>query len=471
MALLAGGDDLGLRRLALPVGQLLGAGIDQQGDRVGALAAGELRGQLAQQRRAGLRGSRRRRAPGGRARPAAAARGRGRSCRLCGRSGGDDGVSASPAPRRARRAPAPAGCLAARSLAGGCCRSGRGWRSPRCWRSPPRGWRSRRRRATRDRRRVRRARRRWRSLRSRGGRLRRTRAAAPPPPPEPRPPPLAVGELLDQLVAGQHAVALDAGLGGQRVQLGQVLGLQFGLVHGRQVIGSAGRVSRRRPRATRRGRCRPRRPPPARPRASCLTRAATSPARRPSPRRPAGPSRRSRSCGAASSPRRVRRRSTSATVRACSRRAATTASASRSGRPSTIGAASFGSSRGELQHRRGPRARSGRRAASSASSPTPSGASRSSGAGRHPERDLGGVAGRLAALALDQAVDGLLRHPPPGRQLAAGDRQHPGGGLVELGLAGDVDRLLRVAGRDQRPHAGVGADQVRARRARRRRSR
>ena len=82
------------------------------------------------------------------------------------------------------------------------------------------------------------------------------------------------------------------------------------------------------------------------------------------------------------------------------------------------------------------------------------------GARLHPERDLGGVAGRLAALALDDPVDRLLRHPPPGRELAAGDRQQPRGGLIELGPARDVDRLLRVAGRDQRPDPGVGADQV-----------
>ena len=57
MALLAGRDDLGLRRLALPVGQLLGARIDEQGDRVRALAAaGELGGELAQQRGAALAG-------------------------------------------------------------------------------------------------------------------------------------------------------------------------------------------------------------------------------------------------------------------------------------------------------------------------------------------------------------------------------------------------------------------------------
>ena len=68
--------------------------------------------------------------------------------------------------------------------------------------------------------------------------------------------------------------------------------------------------------------------------------------------------------------------------------------------------------------------------------------------------------GAAAALALDQAVDGLLRHPPPGGELAAGDRQHARRGLVQLRFARDVDRLARVAGRDQRPHAGVGADQV-----------
>ena len=78
----------------------------------------------------------------------------------------------------------------------------------------------------------------------------------------------------------------------------------------------------------------------------------------------------------------------------------------------------------------------------------------------HPERDLGGPAGGLAPFALDQAVDGLLRHPPLGGQLAAGDRQHPRRGLIKLLFARDVDRLARVAGRDQRSHPGVGADQV-----------
>ncbi len=78
----------------------------------------------------------------------------------------------------------------------------------------------------------------------------------------------------------------------------------------------------------------------------------------------------------------------------------------------------------------------------------------------HAERDLVRAAGGVAALALHDPVDGHLRHPPPGRQLAARDRHHPAGGLVELGLAGDVDGLLRVAGRDQRPHARVGARDV-----------
>jgi hypothetical protein len=77
------------------------------------------------------------------------------------------------------------------------------------------------------------------------------------------------------------------------------------------------------------------------------------------------------------------------------------------------------------------------------------------------QRDLVGAAWRVAGLALDQAVDGHLGHPPPGGQLAAGDRDHAAGGLVELGLARDVDRLLRVAGGDQRAHPGVGAREVR----------
>ena len=70
------------------------------------------------------------------------------------------------------------------------------------------------------------------------------------------------------------------------------------------------------------------------------------------------------------------------------------------------------------------------------------------------------AAGRVARFALDEPVDGHLGHPPPGRELAAGDRDHARRGLIQLGLARDVDRLLRVAGRDQRPHAGERAGQL-----------
>ena len=76
------------------------------------------------------------------------------------------------------------------------------------------------------------------------------------------------------------------------------------------------------------------------------------------------------------------------------------------------------------------------------------------------ERDLVGAAGRVAPLALDDPVDGHLRHPPPGGELAARDRYEAGARLEQLRLARDVDRLLRVARRDQRTDAGVGARQV-----------
>ena len=51
---------------------------------------------------------------------------------------------------------------------------------------------------------------------------------------------------------------------------------------------------------------------------------------------------------------------------------------------------------------------------------------------RMAERDLVGTAGRLAELALDEAVHDHLRHAPPGRELPARDRDHAGGGLVQL---------------------------------------
>src|SRR5437588_189984 len=50
---------------------------------------------------------------------------------------------------------------------------------------------------------------------------------------------------------------------------------------------------------------------------------------------------------------------------------------------------------------------------------------------RLAERDLVRAARRFAAVALDQSVDGHLRHPPPGRELPAGDRDQPARGLVQ----------------------------------------
>ena len=79
---------------------------------------------------------------------------------------------------------------------------------------------------------------------------------------------------------------------------------------------------------------------------------------------------------------------------------------------------------------------------------------------RRAERDLLGPARRLPAVALDEPVDGQLRHPPPGRELAAGDRDHPARGLIQLGLARDVDRFAVVAARDQGTYARVCAGDV-----------
>ena len=70
------------------------------------------------------------------------------------------------------------------------------------------------------------------------------------------------------------------------------------------------------------------------------------------------------------------------------------------------------------------------------------------------------AARRVARLAIDEPIDGHLRHPPPGREFAPGDRDHAAGRLIELGLARDVDGFARIARRDQRPHAGVCARQV-----------
>jgi len=51
--------------------------------------------------------------------------------------------------------------------------------------------------------------------------------------------------------------------------------------------------------------------------------------------------------------------------------------------------------------------------------------SRSSSEASIPSWISASAAGRLAAVALDQAIDDLLRHPPPGRQFAAGDLSIP----------------------------------------------
>ena len=130
------------------------------------------------------------------------------------------------------------------------------------------------------------------------------------------------------------------------------------------------------------------------------------------------------------------------------------------GGPRRSGRASAGSLRGEGEHARRWHGRSGRRAARAPPRAARASVSRSSGRARHAERDVVGPRGRLAAVALDDPVHDLLRHPPPGGELAAGDRQHPRGGLIELGPARDVHGLLRVAGGDQRPHPGVGAGDV-----------
>ena len=185
---------------------------------------------------------------------------------------------------------------------------------------------------------------------------------------------------------------------------------------------------------------------------------------------PRRPPRRSRAPRAGRA--RVRRSSTSPSERACSWRDGERAPrrAGRAG-PATIRRAQPRPRRRQLQHLAARRGRSGRRGSRRLSSSTPSTSGRSLVARRLSERDLVRAAGRLAHLPLDHPVDGHLGHPAPGRELPAGDREQPRTGLVELGPARDVDALLRVAGGDQRPHAGVGAARCRRRRSRCRRRR
>ena len=197
------------------------------------------------------------------------------------------------------------------------------------------------------------------------------------------------------------------------------------------------------------------------PRASAVIRERLQPSSSPSsPGHRRDAHRRSRSSGAATSPSRVRRSSTSATERACSTPGGDhdLGEQVRVAGDDRLGRARRAPRRGRA--RPGPRGRSGRRAARSprrearrrsrgppARAGIPSGMSSVRHSASRPSRS-------------DDPVDDLGGHPPEGGQLAARDREHPRRGLVELGLAGDVDRLLRVAGRDQGPHARVGAGQV-----------
>ncbi len=214
MAGLGGDDQLGVWRLALPVGQLLGAGVDQQGDRVGPVgAAGQLTGDLAQQRGAGgaALAVDERLAAGRRRQKVLDAE----ALAPCGRSadGGVCGAGVRTQTQRMRRLPArpsaPARRQAPARPASVCAPLSRrdraaGAGARRRSRPPSRAGRSRR---------------------LRGGRSREERS------PPSGFPAITVGQLRDQLVAGQHPVALHAGLGGKRVQLGEVLGLKFGLIH------------------------------------------------------------------------------------------------------------------------------------------------------------------------------------------------------------------------------------------------
>ena len=85
------------------------------------------------------------------------------------------------------------------------------------------------------------------------------------------------------------------------------------------------------------------------------------------------------------------------------------------------------------------------------------------------QRAIGGGAGPSGALEaggvqrLDDAVDGLLAHPPQRRQLAARDHQQTVGGARDLVLARGLRRRVR-AGREQRPQRRVGRQHVVGRR-------
>ena len=151
----------------------------------------------------------------------------------------------------------------------------------------------------------------------------------------------------------------------------------------------------------------------------------------PSPRMPAtratGPPRSGCSperLRAASSPSRVRRNSTSPMLRACSWRAASATSASRSGRPGDDRLGQLAALSRQREHLVGgiPVAR-GQRGVGLLGHALD--ARQLIDGDRLSERDLVRAAGGVAGVALDDPIDGHLRHPPPGGELAAGDRDHP----------------------------------------------
>ena len=215
-------------------------------------------------------------------------------------------------------------------------------------------------------------------------------------------------------------------------------------------------------------------PPRARPRARRSMRASSQPSSAPiasaTARGPAASG--AVSSRAASRPSRVRRSSTSRhRARLLLDAPRTAPRPARSGSSGTIRRAELGRAPRPAPAPCARRGRSGRPAARATPRPRRPRLAARPGSSGHPERDLLRAAGRLAALALHDPVHGQLGHPPPGGELAAGDRHEARAGLVQLGLARDVHRLLRVAGRDQRPHARVGAGQVGLASARCRRTR
>ena len=190
--------------------------------------------------------------------------------------------------------------------------------------------------------------------------------------------------------------------------------------------------------------CPPRWPPPGsappRPRRAARSSQARLPAVRPTRLTDDSASEASASSSrAASKPSRVRLSSTSPTLRACSQRAAITTSAITSGSPATIRPSKLWPVHDQRED---------------LVSPEPI-ACRERHLGRLgeslrrgkvldrdglPKRNLGSAARGVAGVALHEPIDDHLGHPPPRRELATGDRDHAAGGLIQLGLARDVNR-------------------------------